>query len=434
VVALGFSGAVVVGSTARASCEQPVYPSQTLKLANWKVTLPVDDPDQSGTQPLEITQPKLAGYRLDPWFIGTTTCDGVRFRNAVNGAHTTNSSYSRSELREMTDGGAANASWSSTSGTHTMVIDEAITHLPNTKAHVVAGQIHDADDDVIVFRLEGTKLYLTKGDDTHAKLITDSYTLGTRFQAKFVVGDGRVEAYYNGALQTTLFKNFSDAYFKAGVYTQANCDNSTPCDDTNYGEVVIYGLSVSHGSASASASPANPTVAPTSPPASVSTSATPTRTPTRTPTVSPTATSGGSNPTTSPVVIPTEGVLPVCAVTASADDGNVPANTIDNNLNNRWSAEGDGVWIRYDLCASVRIDDVLIAWHDGHVRVATFEVQTSSDGVSWSTKFNGKSCGCTESEESVELPDHNARYLRIVGYGNTLNDWTSISEVDVETP
>jgi hypothetical protein len=399
------------------------------------VTLPVDDPDQFGTQPLEITQPMLAGYRLDPWFVGTTACDGVRFRSAVNGAHTTNSSYSRSELREMTDGGAANAGWSSTSGTHTMVIDEAITHLPNAKSHVVAGQIHDADDDVIVFRLEDTSLYLTKGDDTHAKLITDSYTLGTKFQAKFVVGNGKVEAYYNGVLQTTLTKSFSGAYFKAGVYTQANCNNSTPCDDTNYGEVVIYHLSVSHGSDWAFASTSPSTVVPTSPSASASTSATTTRTSTSTRTPTPTATASGPKPTTtSPVVIPTEGVLPVCAVTASAfEDDNVAANTTDNNLNNRWSAEGDGVWIQYDLCTSVRIDDVLIAWHDGHVRVATFEVQTSSDGVSWSTKFSGKSCGCTESEESVELPDHNARYLRIVGYGNTLNDWTSISEVDVET-
>ena len=36
-------------------------------------------------------------------------------------------------------------------------------------------------------------------------------------------------------------------------------------------------------------------------------------------------------------------------VTASTHDGNVPANTVDNNLNTRWSAEGDGQWIAYDL-------------------------------------------------------------------------------------
>ncbi len=36
-------------------------------------------------------------------------------------------------------------------------------------------------------------------------------------------------------------------------------------------------------------------------------------------------------------------------VTASTHDGNVPANTVDNNLNTRWSAEGDNQWIAYDL-------------------------------------------------------------------------------------
>ena len=33
------------------------------------------------------------------------------------------------------------------------------------------------------------------------------------------------------------------------------------------------------------------------------------------------------------------------SVVASADDGNVPGNTIDNDLATRWSALGDGQWI-----------------------------------------------------------------------------------------
>src|SRR5881394_2670853 len=41
--------------------------------------------------------------------------------------------------------------------------------------------------------------------------------------------------------------------------------------------------------------------------------------------------------------------LPVILVTASADDGNVAANSLDNNLATRWSAQGDGQWIFFDL-------------------------------------------------------------------------------------
>lgn len=222
------------------------FPAEVLDLTNWKETLPVDDPHQSGTQPLEIKQPDLATYALDPWFVATPACDAVRFRAAVNGTTTSGSSYPRSELREMQNDGSSNASWSSTDGTHTMVIDEAITAEPQGRPNVVAGQIHDANDDITVFRLEGSSLWITNGDTTHYKLVTDSYVLGTRFEAKFVAAGGQIEAYYNGVLQTTLDADISGAYFKAGAYTQANCGNTSPCADTNYGEVLIYGVTVTH--------------------------------------------------------------------------------------------------------------------------------------------------------------------------------------------
>ena len=55
---------------------------------------------------------------------------------------------------------------------------------------------------------------------------------------------GVAQAYYNGQLQATLAKDFSDAYFKAGAYTQANCERAAPCTSDNYGETVIYQLAV----------------------------------------------------------------------------------------------------------------------------------------------------------------------------------------------
>ncbi|MGQ0841858.1 polysaccharide lyase family 7 protein [Actinokineospora sp.] len=218
------------------------YPAEILNLANWKVTLPTG----SSGKPTEIKQPQLRTYAKDPHFVPAADCAGVRFRAPVNGVTTSGSKYPRSELREMTKNGSDNAKWSTTSGTHTMIIQEAITRLPKTKPHVVAGQIHGGDDDVTVFRLEGTKLYVTDGDNAKHKLVTSSYQLGTRFEAKFVASGGKIKVYYNGALQTTLSKKVSSAYFKAGAYTQANCGNSSPCSKDNYGEVVIYGLKVTH--------------------------------------------------------------------------------------------------------------------------------------------------------------------------------------------
>ncbi|AKU15153.1 polysaccharide lyase family 7 protein [Luteipulveratus mongoliensis] len=216
------------------------YPADVLDLTNWYEGLPIGEDED----PKDVMQPELATYGIDPWFTATDDCTGVQFRAAVNGVTTSGSSYPRSELREMD--GSDKASWSSTEGTHTMVINEAITHVPEGRPNVVAGQIHDADDDVSVFRLEGTKLYITSPDDSHHKLVTSDYQLGTKFEAKFVVSGGEIKAYYNGQLQTTQTQDFDGAYFKAGAYTQANCENADPCADDNYGEVKIYGLTVSH--------------------------------------------------------------------------------------------------------------------------------------------------------------------------------------------
>jgi poly(beta-D-mannuronate) lyase len=165
----------------------------------------------------------------------------------VNGVTTSGSENPRSELREMS--GDEKASWSTSDSTSTMVIDQAITRLPEGKPQIVAGQVHGTSDDLSVFRLEGNKLYVTNGDDSHYHLVDPDYKLGTRFQAKFVVGGGEIKAYYNGRLETAMPQDSDTAYFKAGAYTQANCENAEPCSPDNAGEVAIYGLSVSHTSA-----------------------------------------------------------------------------------------------------------------------------------------------------------------------------------------
>ncbi|MEO3754497.1 polysaccharide lyase family 7 protein [Streptomyces sp. B6B3] len=218
-------------------------PSEVLDLSDWKVTLPIGDDEE----PTEIFQPDLADYSHDPFFTVTEAGDAVQFRSPVNGVTTGGSSYPRSELREMEPGGGDETEWSSTSGTHTMTVEEAFTHLPEDKPEVVGAQIHGGDDDVTALRLEGSELWITEGDETNHHLITDEYELGTVFELRYVVSGGEIEIYYNGELQTTLDHSDSTNYFKAGAYTQANCENSSPCSDDNYGETNIYAVEVTHG-------------------------------------------------------------------------------------------------------------------------------------------------------------------------------------------
>jgi hypothetical protein len=226
----------------------PQVPAQVLDLRLWKITLPLPNPSNSSS-PWEILQPQLGNFQSAPWF-QIAPDGGILFRAPVNGTTTSGSSYPRSELREMTGDGRQLASWSSTSGTHTMFIDQAITAVPATKRHIVVGQIHDSSDDVIVIRLEYPNLHVDLGGDNVAVLDPD-YTLGERFTVQFVVSGGRTSIFYNGSSTPahTLTRSYSRAYFKAGAYTQSNCsreNGAALCNANNYGEVIIYGLGVTH--------------------------------------------------------------------------------------------------------------------------------------------------------------------------------------------
>jgi hypothetical protein len=76
------------------------------------------------------------------------------------------------------------------------------------------------------------------------------YTLGKRFAIKFVVENGKTAVYYNNSTSPVyiLARNYSGAYFKAGVYTQSNCskEQTSLCNENNYGEVIIYNAVVTH--------------------------------------------------------------------------------------------------------------------------------------------------------------------------------------------
>ena len=57
--------------------------------------------------------------------------------------------------------------------------------------------------------------------------------------------------------------------------------------------------------------------------------------------------------------------------------------------------------------------------------------EMSANGRSWTTHFTGQSAGSTTQPEIVDFADVPVRYVRIVGHGNTLNLWNSITEVEV---
>ncbi len=123
--------------------------------------------------------------------------------------------------------------------------------------------------------------------------------------------------------------------------------------------------------------------------------------------------------------------LAIHGVDASSDDGNVPANTLDNDFATRWSAEGDGQWIEYDLGSENRVAQVAIAFYHGDQRATQFDIRVSVDRTEWTSVFSGSSSGATLQQEQFNISESHARYVRITGHGNTANDWNSITEVDI---
>jgi hypothetical protein len=234
----GSSTATAAGSSATTST---IYPSSVLNLTNWKLTLPVDT--SSSGSPDEIDQPALASFNDPPYFYVNSARNGVIFQAPVGGATTSGSNYARSELREMTNNGSQEASWSSTSGTSTMTIREAITHLPVVRPEVVAGQVHGPSDYVMLVRLNGSELFV-EDNGKNVGTLDSNYALGSAFTVQITASNGNIQVSYNGVQKANFASSGSGYYFKAGCYTQSNpSDGDSP---SAYGQVVIYGLQVSH--------------------------------------------------------------------------------------------------------------------------------------------------------------------------------------------
>jgi acid phosphatase type 7 len=138
-------------------------------------------------------------------------------------------------------------------------------------------------------------------------------------------------------------------------------------------------------------------------------------------------------PDLSPAVLPESLTASNCdplvtrSVTASGDDGNVPANTQDDDLGTRWSAQGTGVWLQMDLGSAQMLMGTTIAWHRGNERQNHFVVSTSVDGTSFTQAYAGDSA-LDASAQATAFPARSARYVRITVNGNTVNDWNSIAE------
>lgn len=118
-------------------------------------------------------------------------------------------------------------------------------------------------------------------------------------------------------------------------------------------------------------------------------------------------------------------------VFASDEQAEAPAlNTIDGNLNTRWSAEGEQ-WIEFDLGVEKEVGAVAAAFYGGDKRVEWFEIQLSQDGQNWETVSKVESGGTSLEKELFTFDSKKASYVKLMCYGNSQSKFNSITEVSI---
>jgi poly(beta-D-mannuronate) lyase len=161
---------------------------------------------------------------------------------------------------------------------------------------------------------------------------------------------------------------------------------------------------------------------------------------------------GSSDPDTAPIIINEQPVVEVpetptgCSnvqyTILSADDNGEAdlaypaANAIDGKTDtkSRWSSLGTDQEITFDLGEVKPVGSLKIKWHQGAERQASFSIETSNDKNTWQNVLTGStSSGRHSGFEQVDLTPSDAQYVKIVGMGNSENDWNSIVEVQVHS-
>ena len=122
-------------------------------------------------------------------------------------------------------------------------------------------------------------------------------------------------------------------------------------------------------------------------------------------------------------------------VSDSSNDGNVAGNVLDKNLGTRWSANGDGQWIKFCLGRdSIPVNTIHVAFYNGNQRTSTFDVEVSHDGANWTKALtNAVSSGTSLALETFTFPLQYTKFLRLLGHGNSVNTFNSYTEIGIDT-
>lgn len=113
-----------------------------------------------------------------------------------------------------------------------------------------------------------------------------------------------------------------------------------------------------------------------------------------------------------------------------------PINVDDNNLNTRWSVEGDNQWITISLAEPLKINHIQVALIPDQHYESYFDLFASSDNIFWEPLLqNGVSCGFSGYPQNFNLPADKLNteysYVKLLAHGNELDTWNNYSEIKI---
>ena len=251
-----------------------------IDLTHWKITIPTP---RSDGKAFEVKPPEIFDYAnneaLKKFMYNDSTDASIVF-HAYPGATTTNTKYSRSELREQMESGSNTRNWTFKEGgrmkvkmsipevskdkngkEHKMIIAQIHGRLTNEQRDLIGQKDNNAPPILKVYydkgkiRVKTKKLKNKNASDIEIldkKAWTDDegYNFETpvnkqKFTLEVIVSEGRLEVVLNG-WQRSVYKGedidrwgIFENYFKVGNYLQTR-------DKGSFGKVKIYELEVSH--------------------------------------------------------------------------------------------------------------------------------------------------------------------------------------------
>ena len=132
-----------------------------------------------------------------------------------------------------------------------------------------------------------------------------------------------------------------------------------------------------------------------------------------------------------------ENEINIYEITQSGDNGTGDSifKAVDNNLNTTWTfstLHENGAWGIFDLGFKRDIKDLYIAFAMGTVRIHSFDVLVSDDGINYTTaKENLSSSGQTLDLQCFPI-NAKGRYVKIIGKGNQIEgkeNWNNYYEI-----